>query len=123
MVGLRPLLLLPPRDWLAARCDQRFERMVEQGAIEEVEALVARRLDPALPVMRAIGVPEVAAYLSGETSLEEAISAGQLATRQYMKRQYTWFRRQPPAHWPRFTDPLDSDEALARALALLAPAP
>ncbi|MCJ7420284.1 tRNA (adenosine(37)-N6)-dimethylallyltransferase MiaA [Sphingomicrobium astaxanthinifaciens] len=120
-VTLRPLLLLPPRDWLAARCDRRFETMVAAGAIEEVTALLARGLDPALPVMRAIGVPELAAHLAGETSLDDAIAAAQRATRQYMKRQYTWFRRQPPADWPRFSDPLDSDDALARALALLAP--
>ncbi|MCJ8189741.1 tRNA (adenosine(37)-N6)-dimethylallyltransferase MiaA [Sphingomicrobium aestuariivivum] len=121
-VALRPLLLLPPRDWLAARCDRRFAAMVEQGAVEEVETLLARGLDPALPVMRAIGVPELSAYLSGDIGLDEAIAAGQLATRQYMKRQYTWFRRQPPGDWPRFTDPLDCEDALARALALLAPA-
>jgi tRNA dimethylallyltransferase len=63
---LKPLILLPPRDWLYARCDARFDAMVEGGAIEEVKALIARNLDASLPVMRAIGVPEIAAFLSGE---------------------------------------------------------
>ena len=58
-VELRPLILLPPRDWLYARCDERFARMIEQGAVEEVEALLARKLNPNLPVMRAIGVREI----------------------------------------------------------------
>ncbi|WP_343347780.1 tRNA (adenosine(37)-N6)-dimethylallyltransferase MiaA [Sphingomicrobium sp. XHP0239] len=121
-VTLRPLLLLPPRDWLAERCDRRFETMIEQGVLEEVRELLGRGLDPALPVMRAIGVPEIASYLAGDRSREDMIAAGQLATRQYMKRQYTWFRNQPPAHWPRFAEPLDDEAAIERALALLSPA-
>ena len=100
-VDLHPLILLPPREWLYARCDLRFERMMECGAVEEVETLLARQLPPSLPVMRAIGVPEVAGMLRGEWSREEAIARGQLATRNYAKRQYTWFRRQPPQDWPR----------------------
>jgi len=100
-ITLFPAILLPDRDWLYARCDLRFERMLEQGAVEEVAALLARNLDPALPVMRAIGVPEIAGWLRGEWSREEALTRGQQATRNYAKRQYTWFRRQPPEHWPR----------------------
>ena len=100
-ITLRPLILLPPRDWLFARCDLRFQQMLEQGALDEVEALLARQLDPALPVMRAIGVPELAAHLQGDLSLAQALAAGQLATRQYAKRQYTWFRNQPPDSWLR----------------------
>jgi tRNA dimethylallyltransferase len=100
-VDLHPLVLLPPREWLYARCDLRFERMMERGAVEEVEALLARGLSAAFPVMRAIGVPEIAGYLRGEWSREEAIAMGQQATRNYAKRQYTWFRRQPPQDWPR----------------------
>ncbi len=103
-VALRPLILLPPRDWLYARCDERFAEMFESGAIDEVEALLARGLSPNLPVVRAIGVREIAAYLSGDLSREEAIAAGQQATRRYAKRQYTWFARQPPADWPRFRE-------------------
>ena len=100
-IALHPLVLLPDRDWLYARCDLRFEMMLDQGALAEVETLLARGLDPAHPVMRAIGVPEIAALLQGELSRSEAIAAGQTATRQYAKRQYTWFRNQPPDHWPR----------------------
>ena len=98
-VDLSALVLLPEREWLYARCDLRFERMIECGAVEEVEALLARELDPALPVMRAIGVPEIDALLRGEIGRDEAIARGQQATRNYAKRQYTWFRRQPPSNW------------------------
>lgn len=100
-VTLHPLVLLPPRGWLYERCDRRFAAMLEQGAIAEVQGLLARRLDPALPVMRAIGVPEIAAYLAGESTLAEAEARASQATRNYAKRQYTWFRRQPPPEWPR----------------------
>jgi tRNA dimethylallyltransferase len=98
---LHPLVLLPPRAALYARCDVRFARMLDEGAIEEVEALLARDLPPALPVMRAIGVPEIAGYLRGGWSRGEALVRGQQATRRYAKRQYTWFGRQPPREWPR----------------------
>ncbi|QZD95174.1 tRNA (adenosine(37)-N6)-dimethylallyltransferase MiaA [Qipengyuania gelatinilytica] len=101
MVSLYPLVLLPERECLYERCDRRFEMMLNCGAIEEVEALIARNLDPSLPVMRAIGVPEISALLQGELSRDQAIVAGQTATRRYAKRQYTWFRHQPPGSWPR----------------------
>ena len=113
-VALRPLILLPPRDWLYARCDARFAQMIEQGAVDEVKALLARNPGRELPAMRAIGVAEIAAFLRGETSLAHAIAAGQQATRRYAKRQYTWFAHQPPAEWPRFADIPDQ-----RALELL----
>lgn len=100
-VELHPLILLSNRAALYQRCDARFARMLREGAIAEVAALLARRLDPALPVMRAIGVPEIAAYLAGECSLDEAESRGSQATRNYAKRQYTWLRNQPPPDWPR----------------------
>ena len=118
-VTLRPLILLPPRPWLYARCDARFAAMIEHGAVAEVAALLDRGLDPSLPVMRAIGVAEVAAHLRGETSLAEAVAAGQQATRRYAKRQYTWLAHQPPPHWPRFSEPLDAH--LEEAVALLQP--
>jgi tRNA dimethylallyltransferase len=120
-IELKPLILLPPRDWLYRQCDRRFALMIEQGATEEVAALMARQLDPQLPVMRAIGVREIAGWLRGETSKHEAISAGQQATRRYAKRQYTWFAHQPPPAWPRFTDVLD-EANLPAALELLRPA-
>jgi tRNA dimethylallyltransferase len=91
--------------------------MMERGAIEEVHGLLARGLDPKLPVMRAIGVREIAAYLAGEISREEAVKRGQQATRNYAKRQYTWFAHQPSAEWRRFTEPLD----IVAALELLVP--
>jgi tRNA dimethylallyltransferase len=111
-IQLRPIVLLPPRDWLYARCDQRFAAMIEHGAIEEVRALFARQLDPKLPVMRAIGVREIAALLNGEIDRAEAAARGRQATRNYAKRQYTWFAHQPPADWPRLTDALDIPAAL-----------
>ena len=117
-IELRPLILLPPRKWLYARCDERFAHMVENGAVQEVEALLARRLNPNLPAMRAIGVREISSYLLGTSSLDEAIAAGQQATRRYAKRQYTWFAHQPPAGWRRFKEALDL-ERLGEALALL----
>ena len=100
-ITLHPLVLLPDREWLYARCDLRFARMLDMGAIAEVEALLARKLSAQLPVMRAIGVQEISAYLRGEVSRDEMIASGQQATRNYAKRQYTWFRRQPPKDWPR----------------------
>ena len=100
-VQLAPLILLPPRAWLMARCDARFAAMMTEGALVEVRELLARGLDPALPVMRAIGVRE----LSGEIDVE----AAQLATRQYAKRQYTWFRNQCPSDWPRVTEVLNHE--------------
>lgn len=117
-VALRPLILLPPRDWLHARCDERFEKIFSDEGIEEVRLLLARNLPALAPVMRAIGVREIAAYLRGKMSREQALAAGKIATRQYAKRQYTWFRRQPPADWPRFEAALDCDR-VPDALALI----
>ena len=117
-IRLRPIVLLPPREWLYKRCNERFACMVEQGAVQEVQALLARNLDASLPIMRAIGVREIAAFLAGHASLEEALAAGQQATRRYAKRQYTWFAHQPPASWPRFSEPLEPT-ALPRALELV----
>ena len=114
-VNLRPLLLLPPRNWLYARCDARFDAMMADEGLAEVAALLARDLPPSLPVMRAIGVREIAAYLRGEATREEALAAGRAATRRYAKRQYTWFAHQVPAGWPRFAAPLGPD-TLADAL-------
>ncbi|HET7282043.1 MAG TPA: tRNA (adenosine(37)-N6)-dimethylallyltransferase MiaA [Sphingomicrobium sp.] len=119
-VSLRPIILLPPRKWLYARCDERFSHMIDQGAVSEVEELLARALNPNLPVMRAIGVRELSAYLLGESTLDEAVAAGRQATRRYAKRQYTWFAHQPPAEWPRFQEALDLD-TLDAALALMEP--
>jgi len=108
-VELLPLLLLPPREWLYRNCDRRFEKMMSEEGVEEVRSLVARGLNPLLPAMRAIGVREIAAFLAGALTREQALEAGRTATRRYAKRQYTWFSRQPPADWPRLTEPLDAE--------------
>lgn len=118
-IALRPLVLLPPRDWLYARCDGRFEAMMSEAGLAEVRALMARGLDPQLPVMRAIGVREIAGFLRGETTREQALERGRIATRRYAKRQYTWFKRQPPVEWARFTGALDEAGALNEALGRL----
>ncbi|HAX92126.1 MAG TPA: tRNA (adenosine(37)-N6)-dimethylallyltransferase MiaA [Rhodospirillaceae bacterium] len=87
-------LLMPDRAELYARCDARFLRMMELGALEEVRGLAARHLDADLPAMKILGVPELAAHLRGEISLAEAIAKAQQSTRNYAKRQMTWFRNQ-----------------------------
>ena len=98
VVDVRGIVVLPPRDRLASRIDARFETMFED-ALVEVATLIARRLEPALPVMRAIGVDQLAAHLRGDSDRAGAIAAATLATRQYAKRQATWFGRQVPASW------------------------
>ena len=90
------VVLLPPRETLYAGCDARFLAMMEQGAAPEAEALLARGLDPALPAMKAVGVRELGALLTGRADREAAIAAAQQATRRYAKRQYTWLRHQLP---------------------------
>ncbi|HEX2817420.1 MAG TPA: tRNA (adenosine(37)-N6)-dimethylallyltransferase MiaA, partial [Phenylobacterium sp.] len=95
--------LEPPRAALYARCDARLAAMVEAGALEEVRALAARDLDPALPIMKAVGVREFSAHLRGETTRAEALAAAQQETRRYAKRQTTWMRGQM-AEWPRLTE-------------------
>jgi tRNA dimethylallyltransferase len=90
------IFLAPDRAWLRARIDDRFAAMVETGALAEAEALMRRGLDPALPVMRAHGVPGLIAHLRGEATLDEAIAKGAGDTRAYAKRQFTWFRHQMP---------------------------
>jgi len=94
------LVVEPDRAALYAACDARVARMVEAGALDEVRALMARALDPALPAMKAVGVREFAAHLAGETTLEAAVGATRQATRNYAKRQLTWFRNQTAA-WRR----------------------
>ena len=100
-IALTPLILMPEREALYARCDTRFAAMMNAGAIEEVEALLARDLDENLPVMRAIGVPEISEALLGRLSMADAIISGMRATRNYAKRQYTWLKHQLPADWVR----------------------
>jgi len=98
-VQLAAMILLPDRAWLGERIDHRFATMLAT-AEDEVRALLARTDVPAdAPVLRAIGVAEIGRVLRGEWTAEQAQEAGATATRQYAKRQYTWFRRQPPGGW------------------------
>lgn len=94
------IVLDPERDVLRKRIASRFEAMFEGGAVDEVRALLARDLDPALPVMKAIGVREIGDWLDGAITREEAIRLATIATQQYAKRQRTWFRNRF-ADWPR----------------------
>lgn len=101
-VDLDATLILPDRAPLFARCDTRFASMLANGALEEVRRLAERHDVPAnAPVRRAIGVPELTQVLAGTLTVSEAADAARLATRRYAKRQYTWFRHQPPASWRR----------------------
>jgi tRNA dimethylallyltransferase len=88
------ILLMPPREYLYAACNARFAAMVERGALAEAAALAERGLDPGLPAMKAVGLPELVSHLRGEVPLAAAIAAAQRATRRYAKRQMTWFRHQ-----------------------------
>ena len=86
------IVLNPPVELLRQRIARRFSTMMDEGAVEEVEVIRALNLDPALPAMKAIGVPEISAWLDGTLSREEAVERATIATRQYAKRQRTWFR-------------------------------
>ncbi|MFI4948583.1 MAG: tRNA (adenosine(37)-N6)-dimethylallyltransferase MiaA [Alphaproteobacteria bacterium] len=88
------VLLAPPREGLYAACNARFLGMIAQGAVAEVATLAKRGLDPGLPAMKAVGVPELLQYWRGVIALEEAVALAQQATRRYAKRQMTWFRHQ-----------------------------
>ena len=112
------VVLEPPREALYARCDARFRAMADAGALEEVQALLARKLDPDLPAMKAVGVRELGACLAGELDLEAAVALGQQQTRRYAKRQTTWFRNQTP-DWPRIAE-VDADAQALRLAALWA---
>jgi tRNA dimethylallyltransferase len=90
----RTILLAPPRDRLYAACNARLVQMIEMGGLGEAAALAARRLDPSLPAMKAVGLPDLLSYLRGDVPFEAAIAAAQRSTRRYAKRQMTWFRHQ-----------------------------
>jgi tRNA dimethylallyltransferase len=112
----RAVALEPPRPAVYARCDARLEAMVAAGVLDEVRALAARNLDPALPALKAVGVREFSAHLSGQTSLDDAIAAAQRETRRYAKRQTTWMRGRM-ADWPRLTE-IDAEGQWRQFLAL-----
>ena len=94
-------VVLPERSLLHRRIDRRFEQMLESGAVEEVKALLAQKLSPQMPVMKAIGVSQIAAMLAGELDADGVRDQGAAATRQYAKRQMTWFRNQMDESWVR----------------------
>jgi tRNA dimethylallyltransferase len=87
------LALTPDRDWLYDRCNRRLDWMIDEGdAIAEVEALLALNLDKSVPAMKALGVPEIAAFLTGDMTRDEAKERIKMQTRRYAKRQLTWVR-------------------------------
>jgi tRNA dimethylallyltransferase len=121
--GMPPLLnatriakifLAPDRAVLYRRIDTRFASMLSAGALDEVRALAARRLDPLLPAMKAHGVPWLIRHLAGQISLADAAAEAKKDTRHYAKRQFTWFRHQL-ADWPR-VDPAAAFETLMREI-------
>ncbi len=105
------LVIEPERKALYAACDRRVLSMIDDGALDEVRALAARRLNPSLPAMKAIGVREFSTYMAGDMSKTDATTAIQQATRNYAKRQQTWFRNQTP-RWTRTVTRLTSGPLL-----------
>ncbi|HEX4408160.1 MAG TPA: tRNA (adenosine(37)-N6)-dimethylallyltransferase MiaA [Xanthobacteraceae bacterium] len=109
------VFLTPDRDALHQSIDARFDAMMAQGALDEVRALAARHLDPTLPAMKAHGVPWLIRYLAGEVTRNDAVDHAKLETRQYTKRQATWFRNQlPQFEW---ATPEQAAAAIERQLA------
>jgi len=94
MNKVQKILLLPERERLYSRINNRLDKMLEQGALDEVQALLNRGLDACLPVMKAIGVREFGALLGGQMDQHQAVMLAKQATRQYAKRQLSWFRNQ-----------------------------
>ena len=99
----RKIVVLPERALLHERINNRFEKMLAMGAEDEVRALLALDLPPEMPVMKAIGVSQIAAMLKGEMTRADVIETGAAATRQYAKRQMTWFRNQMDESWERLS--------------------
>ncbi|MDG4879982.1 tRNA (adenosine(37)-N6)-dimethylallyltransferase MiaA [Mesorhizobium sp. WSM4884] len=99
--GARFLVIEPDRGELVARIEARFDQMLDKGALDEVRQLMALDLDPDLPAMKAIGVRELQAAMAGQMGFPEAIERAKIATRQYAKRQTTWFRHQLGPEWQR----------------------
>ena len=101
---------------LYARIDLRVEQMLEQGLVAEVERLLARGVPDTATAMQAIGYKEIVQALRGQTTMDEAVRLIQQRSRNYAKRQLTWFRRNPELHWLEQTLPLDFSATFAQAL-------
>ena len=99
------LVVEPERAALYAACDARVDTMMAQGALEEVRGLLDRGIPRGLPIMKAVGLRELGAFIRGETDLDDALDIMRRTTRNYAKRQMTWFRNQTP-DWPRSTPTL-----------------
>lgn len=91
LAGAVPIVFETDKDWLSDRINRRFDLMLDMGALDEVAAM-QDRYDPILPAFKAIGVPELTAYLKGQMTLDQARDRATIATRQFAKRQRTWFR-------------------------------
>ncbi|WP_323762708.1 tRNA (adenosine(37)-N6)-dimethylallyltransferase MiaA [Maricaulis sp.] len=100
----RGIVIEPDRDTLYQRIDQRFERMLDAGALDEISAFMKRDIDPDLPASKALGVPQLVAHLRGEMTLDEATELAKRDSRRYAKRQGTWFRNQASS-WSRIRTP------------------
>ncbi len=111
LAAAEPILLIPDRADLYARCDARFDVMLRTGAVEEARA--AMDLEPDAPAMKALGAAELIGWLRGEIASDEAERRAKTATRNYAKRQLTWFRNQM-ADWPAFPSEEAALENLAR---------
>ncbi len=101
-VSVKKYLVMPPRAEIHDRINRRFDLMVEEGALQEIETLLKKNFPMDAPVMKAIGVPQLAAHLAGEMTLDEAIEKAKAATRQYAKRQSTWFNNSFGEGWEIF---------------------
>jgi tRNA dimethylallyltransferase len=110
----RLAVLLPDREWLHDRINQRFDVMLRMGAIDEARAIHVRQLDSTLTGMQALGLQSLCDYLDDRLTLLEAIDQGQTLSRQFAKRQYTWFRGQKIGNCPRLNvdDPNDVDRVV-----------
>lgn len=109
-VVFQAIVLQPPRDALYAHIDARFHQMIDEGALDEVRRVRGLGLDPDLPAMKAVGLRELGRYLDGESTLEEAVASAQQASRNYAKRQLTWFRNQIPEAESYFAQYSESDQ-------------
>ena len=117
LAGVAKVFLMPEREDLLKRIDARFDAMMAAGALDEVRALAARNLNPSLPAMKAHGVPWLIRHLKDDIALAEAVEGGKRDTRQYTKRQATWFRNQlPEFEW---VAPQDAEAAVEKQLRAL----